>query len=109
MDAAGGFYIHTNKGFDYTSNQQITIDTKPQDKWIKMTYVIKSTTAADGYIKIYMNDKLVIDETRATLPDLISTTLLKIGIYDGSLSSAAQPWQTQVVYFDGISTSVTNF
>ena len=109
VDAAGGFYIHTNKGFDYTSNQQITIDTKPQDKWIKMTYVIKSTTAADGYIKIYMNDKLVIDETRATLPDLISTTLLKIGIYDGSLSSAAQPWQTQVVYFDGISTSVTNF
>ena len=69
----------------------------------------RSTTAADGYIKVFANDKLVINETRATLPDLNSTTLLKIGIYNGSLSFSAQPWQTQVVYFDGISTSVTNF
>jgi len=110
VDEVGGLFIRTNKDFDQlVTGQRVTIDSSPYNKWIKMTYVIKSTTAADGYIKIYANDKLITNETRATLPDLNSTTLLKIGIYNGSLSFSAQPWQTQVVYFDGISTTVQNF
>jgi len=74
-----------------------------------LKYVVKSTTASDGYVQIYVNDKLVINETRATLPDASKTQMLIIGIYDSFLSAATQPWQTQVVYFDGISTSVSNF
>ena len=109
VDASGGLYVQTGTDFTYVPYEAVTIDTKPQDKWIKMTFVIKSTTAADGYIKVYANDKLVINETRATLPDSSSTTLLKIGFYNSNLSSAAQPWQTQVVYFDGMSTTVQNF
>ena len=109
VDDAGGLFIRTNQAFTYTSNQQVSIDSNPYNKWIKLTYVIKSTTAADGYIRVYANDKLIINETRATLPDSDSTTLLKIGFYNSYLSAAAQPWQTQVVYFDGISTSVQNF
>ena len=109
VNAAGELYIWTGKDFTYITNDQVTIDSNPYNKWIKITQVVKSTTAADGYIKVYANDKLVINETRATLPDSSSTTLLKIGFYNSNLSSAAQPWQTQVVYFDGISTSVTNF
>jgi len=109
VDEVGGLFVRTSTDFAYNGGAQVTIDSNPYDKWIKMTYVIKSTTAADGYIKIYVNDKLITNETRATLPDLNSTTLLKIGIYNGSLSFSAQPWQTQVVYFDSISTTVTNF
>ena len=109
VDAAGGLYLQTHEGFSFIASQKVTIDTKPQDKWIKMKYVVKSTSASDGYVKIYVNDALVINETRATLPDAAQTQMLKIGIYDSFLSAAAQPWQTQVVYFDGISTSVTNF
>ena len=109
VDATGGLYLQTHEGFSWTPLQKVTIDTKPQDKWIKMKYVVKSTSASDGYVKIYVNDALVINETRATLPDAAQTQMLKIGIYDSFLSAATQPWQTQVVYFDGISTSVTNF
>ena len=109
VDEVGGLFVRTSTDFAYNGGEQVSIDSNPYNKWIKMTYVIKSTTAADGYIKIYANDKLITNETRATLPDLNSTTLLKIGIYNGSLSFSAQPWQTQVVYFDGISTTVTNF
>jgi hypothetical protein len=109
VDDAGGFFVRTNKDFGYIPSQEAVIDSNPYNKWIKMTYVIKSTTAADGYIKVYANDRLLINETRATLPDLNSTTLLKIGFYNSFLSSSAQSWQTQVAYFDGISTSVTNF
>ena len=109
VDATGGLYLQTHEGFSWTPLQKVTIDTKPQDKWIKMKYVVKSTSASDGYVKIYVNDALVINETRATLPDADQTQMLKIGIYNSFLSAAAQPWQTQVVYFDGISTTVQNF
>ena len=109
IDETGGLYLQTHEGFSWTPLQKVTIDTKPQDKWIKMKYVVKSTSASDGYVKIYVNDALVINETRATLPDADQTQMLKIGIYNSFLSAAAQPWQTQVVYFDGISTTVSNF
>ena len=109
VNESGGFYVLTNKDFGYTPNQKILIDTNPYDKWIKMTYVVKSTTAADGYIKIYANDKLVVDETRATLPDTDCTTLIRIGFYNTFLSVTSLAWQTQVAYFDGMSTTVTNF
>ena len=109
VDAAGGLYLQTHEGFSWLPLQKVTIDTKPQDKWIKMKYVVKSTSASDGYVKIYVNDALVINETRATLPDADQTQMLKIGIYNSFLSAAAQPWQTQVVYFDGISTTVQYF
>ena len=109
VDAAGGLYLQTHEGFSWLPLQKVTIDTKPQDKWIKMKYVVKSTSASDGYVKIYVNDALVINETRATLPDATKAQMLKIGIYNSFLSAAAQPWQTQVVYFDGISTTVQYF
>ena len=109
IDETGGLFLQTHEGFSWTPLQKVTIDTKPQDKWIKMKYVVKSTSSSDGYVKIYVNDALVINETRATLPDADQTQMLKIGIYNSFLSAAAQPWQTQVVYFDGISTTVQNF
>jgi len=109
VDNNGGLYLQTHTGFSWTPNQVVTIDSKPQNKWIKLKYVVKSTSASDGYVKIYVNDALVINETRATLPDAAQAQMLKIGIYNSFLSAAAQPWQTQVVYFDSISTSVTNF
>ena len=109
VNESGGFYVLTNKDFGYTPNQKILIDANPYDKWIKMTYVVKSTTAADGYIKIYANDKLVVDETRATLPDTDCTTLIRIGFYNTFLSVTSLAWQTQVAYYDGLSTTVSNF
>jgi Polysaccharide lyase len=109
VNDSGGFYVLTNKDFGYTPNQKILIDSNPYDKWIKMTYVVKSTTAADGYIKIYANDKLVVDETRATLPNTDCTTVITVGFYNTFLSVTSLAWQTQVAYFDGMSTTVTSF
>lgn len=108
-DYTGALYLQTHQDFTWARNQVVTIDAKPQDKWIKLKYVVKSTAASDGYIKIYVNDGLVINETRATLPNSGANISLKVGIYNAFLSAASQPWQTQVVYFDGFSTSVSNF
>ena len=108
-DYTGTLYLQTHKDFTWTPNQVVAIDTKPQDKWIKLKYVIKSTASSDGYLQIYVNDKLVINETRATLPNSSAADTLKVGIYNSYISYAAQPWQTQVVYFDGFSTTAQNF
>jgi hypothetical protein len=106
FDDKGGLYLQTHAGFSFTPLQKVPIDSNPYNKWIKLKYVVKSTAASDGYVQIYVNDALVINETRATLPDTAKTQMIIIGIYDSFLSAATQPWQTQVVYFDGISTSV---
>jgi len=109
VDTNGSLYLQTHAGFSFTASQKVNIDSNAFNKWIKLKYVVKSTAASDGYVQIYVNDSLVINETRATLPDSNKTQMLIIGIYNSYLSAATQPWQTQVVYFDGISTSVSNF
>ena len=109
FDNKGGLYLQTHAGFSFTPLQQVPIDSNPYNKWIKLKYVVKSTAASDGYVQIYVNDELIINETRATLPDAAKTQMLIIGIYDSFLSAATQPWQTQVVYFDGMSTTVQYF
>jgi hypothetical protein len=108
IDYKSNLHITTLKDFTWNTNQMVTIDTNPYNKWIKFKYVIKSTANADGYIQVYANDKLVVNETRATLPNTNAMDYLKVGIYNSFLSSSTQ-WQTQVVYFDGFSTLVQNF
>ena len=109
IDYTGTLSLETFKDFNWTANPRLVIDSNPYNKWIKFRYVIKSTAASDGYIQIYVNDKLVINETRATLPNSSAFDTLAVGIYNSNMSFAAQPWQTQVVYFDGFGIGVTNF
>jgi Polysaccharide lyase len=109
IDYTGTLSLQTHQDFTWVPNQIVAVDSNPYNKWIKLRYVIKSTDNSDGYIQIYVNDKLIINETRATLPNAGASDTLKVGIYNSSISSAAQPWQTQVVYFDGFSIGVTNY
>jgi len=109
IDYTGALYLQTHQDFTWVQNQTVLVDSNSYNKWIKFRYVIKSTAASDGYIQIYANDKLLINETRATLPNSNASDSLKLGIYNSSLSGASQPWQTQVVYFDGFGIGVTNF
>ncbi|MBU3583223.1 heparin lyase I family protein [Polynucleobacter sp. 15G-AUS-farblos] len=109
IDYTGALYLQTHLDFTWVPNQTVLVDSNSYNKWIKMRYVIKSTAASDGYIQIYANDKLLINETRATLPNSNASDTLKLGIYNSSLSSASQAWQTQVVYFDGFGIGITNF
>ena len=108
IDDKGTLYFHTND-FNWIAVNKVSIDTSPFNKWIKVKYVIKSTNSGDGYFQAYANDKLIINETRATIPNLTSYNTLKLGIYNSEISNVSKPWSTQVVYFDGFSTSVQNF
>ena len=109
IDYTGTLSLETFKDFNWTANPRLVIDSNPYNKWIRFRYVIKSTTSSDGYIQIYVNDKLVINETRATLPISSAFDTLAVGIYNSNMSFAAQPWQTQVVYFDGFGLASSDF
>ena len=109
IDYTGALYLQTHQDFTWVPNQTVLVDSYSYNKWIKLRYVIKSTPASDGFIQIYANEKLLINETRATLPNSNASDTLKLGIYNSSLSAASQAWQTQIVYFDGFSIGVTNF
>jgi hypothetical protein len=109
IDYTGTLSIQTHQDFTWTPSQTVTVDSNPYNKWIRFRYVMKSTTASDGYIQIYANDKLVINETRTTLPNSAAFNTLRVGIYNSFISATAQPWQTQVVYFDSFGLGTTNF
>ena len=109
VDSSGALYLSPQQGFAFANDAPVTVDSNPANKWIKMTYVIKSTSSSDGYLQVYANDKLILNQTRATLPASNYTNMLKVGIYNAYLSAAASAYDTQVVFFDGFSTSSTNF
>jgi hypothetical protein len=55
---------------------------------------------------VYVNDVLRVDETKRTLPFPGQRHALRIGIYNAFRSGANEPYDTQVVYFDGIRKSI---
>ena len=109
IDSSGALFFQTQKDFSWVPNGKVAIDTSPFEKWIKVKFVIKSSSSGDGYIQAYANDRLLINEARATLPNLYTYNFLKFGIYNSYISTVATPWSTQVIYFDAFSTSVQNF
>ncbi|HEX5214113.1 MAG TPA: heparin lyase I family protein [Vicinamibacterales bacterium] len=98
----GQLMIRTHRGFTFDIDRQYTVLTNPVGTWTKVVWEIKSTTQADGYIRVYVNDALMVDETKPTLPNAGWRHMLLLGIYNAFRSNATEPYDTQVVYFDGI-------
>lgn len=109
IDSSGALFVQSHQDFTWLVNNKVSVDSNPFDKWIKLKYVIKSTSAGDGYFQAYANDKLIMNEARATLPNLYAYNSLRVGIYNSYMSGVSKPWSTQVIYFDAFSTSVQNF
>ncbi len=102
----GELWVRTDKGFTFDIEKQYVVDASPVGKWIDVTWEIRSSTGADGYLKVYVDGVLKVNESRPTLPSATATNRLKIGIYNVFLSRALEPYGNQVVYFDGISKQV---
>jgi hypothetical protein len=110
VDSTGALVLIPQVGFAFVNDKPVTIDSNPTNKWIKLAFVIKSTSSADGYLRVYANDQLILNQTRATLPEATDyRNDLKVGIYNAFLSAAATPFDTQVIFFDDFSTQVQKF
>lgn len=102
VGADGDLYVRTQKGFTWEIQQIYPAYKDPYNKWISVRYEIDSTTADNGVLKVYMDDKLVVDQVRPTLPSAEGQNYLRVGIYNAFLSQATEPFVEQVVYFDQI-------
>jgi hypothetical protein len=103
MGENNNVFIQTHKGFTWEPNKQVTITNSPYDKWISIRYETKLSSGIDGNFKVYVNDQLLINEERATLPNDNSYLGLRLGIYNSFISSAKETYDTQVLYVDGVS------
>lgn len=103
MEDNNRLLIRTHKGFSWDWNQNYTITTSPYDKWYNIRYEIKVSDKNDGYIKVFVDDVLLFTEDRPTIPTNTGILSLKFGIYNSFKSNATEPYETQVIYIDGIS------
>lgn len=103
MGEKNNLFIQTHKGFTWEPNKQITISTSPYDKWISIRYETKLSSGIDGNFKVYVDNQLLVNEDRATLPTDNSFLSLRLGIYNSFISAAKEAFETQVLYIDGVS------
>jgi hypothetical protein len=103
---SGELLVRTHVGFTWDILKQHVVHANPVDRWVHVRFEIKSTAQPDGYIKVYVDGVLKVDEVRATLPNASAGHSLRLGIYNAFLSRASEPYRTQVVYFDGIKKQV---
>ena len=103
----GELMIRTHIGFTFNIQERYTVEQNPVGVWTKILWEIGGTTQGDGFLRVYVNDVLMVDETKPTLPAAGWRHSLKIGIYNAFRSAAIEPYDTQVVYFDGIALTET--
>ena len=102
MGSDGDLHVRTHKGMTWDVQNLYPVYRNPYGKWISVRYEVQSTAAADGTLKVYIDDKLMVDEVRQTLPSPQGVNYLRVGIYNAFLTQATEPYAQQVVYYDGI-------
>lgn len=105
----GELMIRTHQGFTFNIQQRYTVLQNPVGVWTKIVWEIGGTTQSNGFLRVYVDDVLMVDETKPTLPTAGWRHSLKIGIYNAFKSMAIEPYDTQVVYFDGIAMTEAGF
>lgn len=98
--------IRTHKGFSWDWNQNYTITKNPFDKWYEIKYEVKVSSKDDGYIKVFVDNTLLFQENRPTIPTDKGTVGLKFGIYNSFKARATEPYGTQVVFMDAFAKTV---
>jgi hypothetical protein len=106
MGENNNLFIQTHKGFTWEPNKQVTISNSPYDKWFNIRYETKLSNGTDGNFKVYVNDQLLINEDRATLPTNNSYLGLRLGIYNSFKSAAKESYDTQILYIDGVTRTI---
>jgi len=103
MENNNTLLIRTHKNFTWIGLNDYKITNTPYNKWISLKYVVKMSDNEDGYIRVYVDESLLFEEKRPTIPSKTGILNLKFGIYNSLRSSAFEPYTTQIIYIDGVS------
>lgn len=98
----GSLAIRTHQGFSFDVPTFHPALANPAGQWIAYRVEVGVATDASGFLKVYVNDRLVVNEARATLPAPGANLNFRVGIYNSSNRFALAPYETQVVYYDAI-------
>jgi hypothetical protein len=98
----GSLAIRTHRGFTFDVPTIHPALQNPTGQWISYRVEVKVASDASGFIKAYVNDRLIVDEARATLPSPGASLNFRVGLYNSSKRFALGPYETQVVYYDAI-------
>lgn len=104
----GELIIRTHQGLGWDVREQYVVATNPVGRWVNVRYEIKSTAGPDGFLKVYVDGDLRVDEVRQTLSTPVGANTIKVGIYNAFKSDAKEEYDTQVVFFDGIAKGTTS-
>jgi len=103
----GELMVTTHNDFTWVvKKKQVIANSFPVDTWTNIKFEVLSTPQSNGYLRVYLNGKLVVEENRPTLPSNEYSNLLKFGIYNSFKSLASETYATQVIYFDGVKKTV---
>ena len=103
----GSLLVRTHKDFTWDiKTRHVIANSFPVDTWTNIKFEVLSTPQSNGYIRVYLNGKLVVEEIRQTLPTAEHSNMMRFGIYNAFKSLAFEPYTTQVMYFDGVKKSV---
>lgn len=103
----GELMVSTHNDFTYVvKKKHVIMNTFPADTWTNIKFEVLSTPQSNGYLRVYLNGKLVMEENRPTLPTAEHSNLLKFGIYNSFKSAATEAYATQVIYFDGMKKNI---
>ena len=108
MEQNNTLLIRTHKGFSWDWNQNYTITTSPYDKWINIKYEVKVSNNSDGYIKVFVDGKLLFIESRPTVNNPTTCSIqLKLGIYNTFINNnLPTQYYDQIFYIDGVSKKI---
>jgi hypothetical protein len=99
----GELLVRTHNDFTFDiKNQHVIANSFPVDTWTNIKFEVLSTPQSNGYLRVYLNGKLVVEENRPTLPSLEYSNIMNLGIYNAFKSRATEAYATQVIYFDGV-------
>jgi hypothetical protein len=102
MENNNTLLIRTHKDFTWDWNKNYTITTTPYDRWITIKYQIKVSDKSDGELAVFIDGNKLFSEVRPTLITKSGRVYMKFGIYNSFTDRATEPFQTQIMYFDGI-------
>jgi hypothetical protein len=103
----GELMVRTHIDFTWDiKNRHVIANSFPVDTWTNIKFEVLSTPQSNGYLKVYLNGKLVVEENRPTLPTAEHSDNMRFGIYNSFKSLATEAYATQVIYFDGVKKSV---
>ncbi|MFC1976328.1 heparin lyase I family protein [Chloroflexota bacterium] len=100
VDNNQNLLLQTHKGFSWDSDKQVVVASNIFERWINLRYEVYASPDSTGYFRVYIDDQLVLSESRPTILSGNGHLYFRVGIYNSSVSQADEAFENQVIFVD---------